>query len=69
MEQKTEVKKQIDKELMLSFWRAAAEAAQEDFEAAVKDNNYSFVAIYDDRVNVAVDMIALLESNLFEVKE
>ena len=69
MEQKTEVKKQIDKELMLSFWRVAAEAAQEDFEAAVKDNNYSFVAIYDDRVNVAVDMIALLESNLFDVKE
>ena len=69
MEPKTEVKKQIDKEFMLAFWRAAAEAAQEDFEAAVKDDNYSFMAIYDDRVNVAVDMIKLIETNLFDVKE
>ena len=67
METKTEVKKQIDKEFMLAFWREAAELGSEDLLASKKSKNPIEMEVAKFEFDMAHEMITLIESGLFDV--
>ena len=64
---KTEVKKQIDKEFMLAFWREAAEVGGEDLLASKDSKDPIDMEIAKFEFEMAHEMIALIESGLFDV--
>ena len=64
---KTEVKKQIDKEFMLAFWKEAGALGKEDLLASKESKNPIDMEIAKFECDMAYEMVTLIESGLFDV--